>query len=135
MLSDDRSPAWRTLPLRATVRVLAAIYLGRVHYDNSLHDLRQLTAPAVLVRTVSILLVAAFAYWNLAVVDPRIAAVIWTAVAMLYGAVIVLWRVVEAGVDYVEARDPLDRRKHATRNDATSRVVRAHAGRLDDRTD
>lgn len=133
MARTNAYDGWRYAPLRAVVRVLAAIYLGRLFYDNSLHDLRQLTLPRVVVRTAAILLTLGFVYWNLAIVDPRIGAVLWTAVALLYGSILVLWRVVEAGVDYVDATDPLDRRQHAARNDVTSEVVESHAGRLEDR--
>lgn len=124
---------WLYAPLRAAVRVVAAIYLGRLFYDNSLHDVRQLTVPVVVVRTGCILLTLGFVYWNVAVVDPRVGGVIWTVVAFLYGSVLVVWRIVVAGVEYVDAQDPLDRRKHATRNDATSDVVESHTRSLGDR--
>ncbi|NHN40755.1 hypothetical protein G9C85_03780 [Halorubellus sp. JP-L1] len=101
---------WRYAPLRFAVWVLAVVYLGRVQYDNTLWDLKQLTVGRVLVRTTCIGLVLAFVYWNVAIVPPRVAAVLWTGVALMYGAVFALYVVVETGVDYVDAADPLDRR-------------------------
>jgi hypothetical protein len=103
---DDTTSA----PLRFVVWVLAAVYLGRVHYDNTLSDLRELTALHVVVRTLSIAITLGFAYWNLIVVPPRLAAVIWTTVAGLIGAVFVWKGIVETGVEYHDSLDPLNRR-------------------------
>lgn len=103
---DDDGPA---APLRFVVWVLAAVYLGRVYYNNTLRDLRQITAVQAVVRTLSIAITLGFVYWNVFVIPSRLAAVIWTTVAGLVGAVFVWKGIVEASVAYHDSIDPLNR--------------------------
>lgn len=109
---DDDGPA---APLRFVVWVLAAVYLGRVYYNNTLRDLRQITALQAVVRTLSIAITLGFVYWNVFVIPPRLAAVMWTTVAGLIGAVFVWKGIVEAGVAYHDSIDPLNRYDDRTR--------------------
>lgn len=110
MTTSNDDGGWSSAPLRFAVWVLAAIYLGRIYYDNTLEDLAELSAAHVLVRTVSIGITLAFVYWNAFVIPAQLSSVIWATVALLVGAVLVWKFVVETGVEYHEARDPLERR-------------------------
>jgi hypothetical protein len=116
MTTSDGDVDRASAPLRFVVWVLAAVYLGRIYYDNTLRDLRQLTAPQAVGRTLSIGLVLGFAYWNVFVVPPRLAAVMWTTVAGLVGAVFVWKGIVETGVAYHDSLDPLNRRDDRPRD-------------------
>ncbi|MFC6953148.1 hypothetical protein [Halorubellus litoreus] len=110
MTTAGRYEGWAYAPLRFAVWVLAAIYLGRIGYDNTLYDLEQLTALHVVVRTLSIAITLAFVYWNVFIVPAQLRGIIWATVALLAGAVLVWKSVIETGVEYHDARDPLKRR-------------------------
>jgi hypothetical protein len=110
MTTAIRYEGWASAPRRFVVWVLAAIYLGRIGYDNTRYDLEQLTARRVVVRTVSIGITLAFVYWNVFVVPAQLRGFMWATVALLAGAVLVWKYIVEAGVEYHDARDPLKRR-------------------------
>ena len=107
MMTSGRYEGWAFAPLRFAVWVLAAIYLGRIGYDNTLYDLKQLTARHVVVRTVSIGITLAFVYWNVFIIPAQLRGVIWAIVALLTGAVLVWKYIIETGVEYHDARDPL----------------------------
>lgn len=98
------------------VWVLAAIYLGRIYYDNTLRDLLELTALQVIVRTASIAITLGFVYWNAFVVPTRLAAIMWATIAGLVGAVLIWKHIVEVGVEYHDSLDPLNRRANRTRD-------------------
>lgn len=115
MTTSGRDDDVAAAPLRFVVWVLAAVYLGRVYYDNTLRDLRQITALQAVVRTLSIGIILGFVYWNAFVVPTRLAAVMWTTVAGLVGAVFVWKGIIEAGVEYQDSLDPLNRRDDRTR--------------------
>ncbi|WP_227131304.1 hypothetical protein [Halorubellus salinus] len=110
MTTTGRYEGLASAPLRFAVWVLAAIYLGRIGYDNTLYDLKQLTARRVVVRTLSIGITLAFVYWNVFVIPAQLRGVIWAVVALLTGAVLVWKYIIETGVEYHDARDPLKRR-------------------------
>jgi hypothetical protein len=114
-MTSGRDDGRAVPPLRFAVWVLAALYLGRIYYDNTLRDLRQLTVAQVVVRTLSVGVTLGFVYWNVFVVPPRLAAVMWTTVAGLVGAVFVWKGIVEVGVAYQDSLDPLNRRDHRPR--------------------
>ena len=50
MTTSRRDDGRANALLRVVVWVLAAVYLGRIYYDNTLRDLRQLTVLQVVVR-------------------------------------------------------------------------------------
>lgn len=136
MTTSGRNDDPASAPLRFVVWVLAAVYLGRVHYDNTLRDLRQLTVLQVVVRTLSIAITLGFVYWNAFVVPPQLAAVMWTTVAGLVGAVFVWKGIVEAGVAYHDSLDPLNRHDDRTREvDSLDLGHRVAGKRLGDTTD
>jgi len=99
-------------PLRLVVWVLAAIYLGRVHYDNTLYDLRQLSAREVVVRTGAIAVVAAFGYWNVAVASPDLIGVVWGVTAVFAAKVLLVLGVVRVGTYVTDRREHRARRRH-----------------------
>ena len=74
MSSPNQYRGWAYAPLRLSVWFLAAVYLGRIHYNNTLWDLRRLSAFEVAVKTIAIAVVLAFAYWNVALADPDVIA-------------------------------------------------------------
>lgn len=80
---------WAYAPLRLSVWILAAVYLGRIYYDNTLWDLRQITPVEFAVKTFAIAVVLAFAYWNLVLADPDLMAMIW-GVALFFAAKVLL---------------------------------------------
>jgi hypothetical protein len=80
---------WEYAPLRLAVWILAAVYLGRVHYNNTLWDLRQRSAFEYAVKSLAIAVVLAFAYWNVALADPDMIAMIW-GVALFFAAKVLL---------------------------------------------
>jgi hypothetical protein len=112
MTTSRRYDGWVYAPLRFAVWVLGVLYLGRITYNNTLWDLRQVTALHAVVRTLSIAITLGFVYWNLFVVPPRLAAVMWATVAGLVGAVFVWKGIIETGVRYHDSLDPLDRSDH-----------------------
>lgn len=103
-------------PVRFVVWVLAAIYLGRIYYDNTLQDLLEPSALQVVVRTISIAVTLGFVYWNAFVVPTRLAAIMWATIAGLVGAVSIWKYIVEVGVEYHDSLDPLNRRENGTRD-------------------
>ncbi|NHN40754.1 hypothetical protein G9C85_03775 [Halorubellus sp. JP-L1] len=102
---------WEYAPLRFVVWVLAAVYLGRVHYDNTLWDLRQLSAFEVVVKTLSIAVVLAFVYWNVALADPDVVAIVWAGVVVFGAKVLLVLGVVRAGTALAGRRQFADRRR------------------------
>ena len=136
MTTTGRYEGWTYAPLRFAVWVVAAIYLGRIKYDNTLYDVRQLTALHVVVRTLSIAITLTFVYWNVFVMPPRLRGVIWATVALLFGAVFAWKAVIETGVEYQDAMDPLDRRANRDSDVESLDLGRRVAGkRLGDPTD
>ncbi|WP_323676605.1 hypothetical protein [Halorubellus sp. PRR65] len=136
MTTAGRYEGWAYAPLRFAVWVLAAIYLGRIGYDNTLYDLGELTALRVVVRTVSIAITLAFVYWNLFIVPGQLRGIIWATVALLAGAVLVWKYIIETGVEYHDARDPLNRRRPHDSDIESLDLGRRVAGkRLGDTTD
>jgi|GEM_PF-1244459 hypothetical protein len=125
MTPSDRYSGPKYAPLRFVVWVLAFVLLGRAYYDNTLYDLRQLTATHVFLRLAAIGTVVMFAYWNLFVANTRVVIYIWTTVSLFLSGRIMLLRVVEAQAESAEARDPLDRRKHsdAVEDDSFSEII------------
>lgn len=123
MTTSRRYRGWRYAPIRVGVWLVAAIYLGRLHYNNTLYDLREYGPLFYVTRSISILVLAGFVYWNLFVMDAFIAALLWSVVA--FGvAMVFVWRgIVDAGADYQEAQGPLNRRKHQDRLDDTPRSI------------
>jgi hypothetical protein len=89
MQSPKQYRGWAYAPLRLSVWLLAAVYLGRIHYNNTLWDLRRLSGFEIAVKTIGIAAVLAFAYWNVAVADPDIIAMIW-GVALFFAAKLLL---------------------------------------------
>jgi len=136
MTTSRRDDGRANALLRVVVWVLAAVYLGRIYYDNTLRDLRQLTVLQVVVRTLSIAITLGFVYWNVFIVPPRLAAIMWTTVAGLVGAVFVWKGIVETGVAYHDSLDPLNRRRDPDREVDSLDLGRRVAGkRLGDTND
>lgn len=121
--------------LRALVWLVAAIYLGRVSYDNTLYDLRQRHPAFYVLKTISISIVLAFVYWNVVVMPDRIAALIWTIVAFLSGMVFVFKFTIDTGAAQAAARDPLNRRRYADRLGEDARMNVGSSRSRDDPTD
>jgi hypothetical protein len=131
--TSDRYRGWQYAPLRFFVWLVAAVYLGRLHYNNTLYDLQEYGPLFYVFRTISILLFAAFVYWNLFVVEPLIAALMWGVAAFLVGMVFVWRGIIDAGAEYHEAQDPLNRRKHQARlEDTTSSILSSNTSSEDD---
>jgi len=112
MASPERGRGWRSAPLRAVVWVLAAVYLGRVYYDNTLYDLRQLSTLEVVVRTGAIVVVLAFVYWNVAVANPDLIGVVWGVTAVFAAKVLLVLGVVRIGTYVTDRREYRARRRH-----------------------
>jgi len=102
---------WEYAPLRLVVWILAAVYLGRVHYNNTLWDLRRLSAFEIAVKSLSIAVVFAFAYWNLALADPDVVAIVWGGVAFFGAKVLLVLGVVRAGTALADRRQVAARRE------------------------
>lgn len=112
MAPSRRFRGWWFAPLRLVVWMLAAIYLGRVHYDNTLYDLRQLSPLEVVAKTGAILVVVAFAYWNLAVATPGFIGVVWVVTIAFAAKVLLVLGVVRFGRYVTDRRDYRERRRH-----------------------
>jgi hypothetical protein len=112
MTSSGNYERWTYAPLRFVVWVLALVYLGRLQYNNTLWDLRQLTVAHVVVRTLSIAITLGFVYWNAFVIPPRLRSIIWATIAFLVGFVFVWKTIIDVGAEYHESADPLERRRH-----------------------
>lgn len=117
MAPPRRYRGWRFAPLRLLVWVLAAAYLGRVSYDNTLYDLRQLSGLAVVARTAAIAVVVAFVYWNVAVATPGFIGIVWVATAAFAAKVLFVLGVVRVGAYVTDRREYRERRRHERRAD------------------
>ncbi|WP_323676604.1 hypothetical protein [Halorubellus sp. PRR65] len=115
-----RYDGWEYAPLRLAVWILAAVYLGRVHYNNTLWDLRRLSAFEIAVKTLAIAVVLAFAYWNVALADPDIIAMIWGVALFFAAKVLVVAGVVRVGGALADHEQRKERRRFeaATASDA-----------------
>lgn len=111
MPTSARSRGLRSAPLRFVVWVLAVFYLGRIHYNNTLYDLRQIPTPVFLVRSGAMVVVTAFVYWNLAVVDIRILALIWGVVLVFVAKVLFVLGVIRIGTVAADRKEYRERRQ------------------------
>jgi hypothetical protein len=105
MPSPNQYRGWRYAPLRLSVWLLAVMYLGRIHYNNTLWDLRQLSAFEIAVKTLGIAAVLAFAYWNIALADPDVIAMIWGVTLFFAAKVLLVAGVIKAGGIFADRRE------------------------------
>lgn len=111
MQSPNEYQGWAYAPLRLSVWFLAAVYLGRIHYNNTLWDLRRLSAFEVAVKTLGIAAVLGFAYWNVALAAPGIIAMIWGVVLFFLVKVLLVAGVIRAGSVLADRRELRDRER------------------------
>jgi hypothetical protein len=105
MPTPNQYRGWAYAPLRLSVWILAAVYLGRIHYDNTLWDLRQVSAFEYTVKTLGIAVVLAFAYWNVALADPDIMAMIWGVTVFFAAKLLLVAGVVKLGVVVADRKE------------------------------
>jgi hypothetical protein len=105
MPSPNRYRGWAYAPLRLSVWILAAVYLGRIHYNNTLWDLRRLSAFEVAVKTLGIAAVLAFAYWNVVLADPDIIAMIWGVTLFFAAKLLLVAGVIKVGGVLADRRE------------------------------
>ncbi|WP_435318833.1 hypothetical protein [Haloarchaeobius sp. TZWSO28] len=113
-MSTDASTSYdglRNLPLRFVVWVLAAILLGRLFQNNSLYDLRQLSAEQVLVRLGSLAVLGAFGYWLGFLARPDIAAIVIVASGGFVAMWMLPWLIIRIMVYATDNEEYADARK------------------------
>lgn len=116
MPSSARYRGHRFAPLRFVVWVLALFYLGRIHYDNTLYDLRRLSALEVVLRSGAMVVVTAFVYWNLVLVDPEVMGMVWGVVLFFAAKVLFVLGVIRLGVVVADRREYREQRRMEDRS-------------------
>lgn len=123
---------WLHVPFRGLVWLLAAVYLGRVYYNNSLYDLKQRSVQFYVLKTLAFAVVGVFVYWQLVVVPPLFRALILTVVAFGTAMVFVFEVIIETGADHAEATDSLNRLQHTHSNGEPARMEAIRPAHLRD---
>lgn len=131
MSTSRRYGGWQYAPLRFVVWVLAFVLLGRMFYNNTLYDLRELTAVAVVARLASIGITLGFVYWNLFVMPPGILGFIWSMVGLSVLGLFIWKGIVDMGVEMAEDRDNIGR-FHDRSYDVERTTYRQRAGTVPD---
>lgn len=112
MATQSKYQGWQYAPVRFVVWVLAFVLLGRAFYNNSLYDLRKLSAAHVVLRLLSIGITLGFVYWNVFVMPQRITAFVWGMVGLGIMSLL-MWRLlVDMQINMADDRDVLQRRQN-----------------------